>query len=52
MRIRVIFNDNKTIVKEVWVHGKFLYTVTYTKDEEGFCNKMIRVYADGTVEIQ
>ena len=52
MKISVIFNDDKIIVKKVWVNGKFLYTVTYTKDEEGFCNKMIRVYVDGTVEIQ
>ena len=52
MKTRVIFNDDKTLVKDVWVNDKFLYTVTYTKDEEGFCNKMIRVYADGTVEIQ
>ena len=52
MKTRVIFNDDKTLVKDVWINDKFLYTVTYTKDEEGFCNKMIRVYADGTVEIQ
>ena len=37
---------------KVYVNGHFLYTTTYTKDKEGFCNKMIRVYRDGTVEIQ
>lgn len=52
MKTRVIFNDDKTIVKEVWVNDKFLYTLTYTMDKEGFCNRMIRVYRDGTVEIQ
>lgn len=52
MKTRKIFEDEKTVVKAVWVNGKFLYTVTYTKYEDGFCNKMIRVYADGTVEVQ
>lgn len=52
MKIDTIYKDIQRVVKAVWVNDKLLYTVTYTKDEEGFCNKMIRVYTDGTVEIQ
>ena len=52
MKIDTIYKDSQRVVKAVWVNDKLLYTVTYTKDEEGFCNKMIRVYTDGTVEIQ
>lgn len=52
MKIKTIFKDNKTLVKEVWINGRFLYTVTYIKDAEGLCNKMIRVYRNGKVEIQ
>ena len=52
MRTKIIFQNEKTIVKEVWLRDKFFYTVTYIKDEDGYCEKMIRVYSDGTVEIQ
>lgn len=51
MVIRIIHEDEKTVVKEVRLYGKFLYTVTYIKNN-GFCIKMIRVYKDGTIEIQ
>ena len=52
MLSKTIFEDENTLVKEVWFNKKFLYTVTYKKDKDGYCEKMIRVYADGTVEIQ
>ena len=52
MKSNIIYQDKTTVVKEVWVAGKFMYTVTYKLDEDGCVNKMIRVYKDGSVEIQ
>ena len=49
---QILFENENVKVMKVYVNGHFLYTTTYTKDKEGFCNKMIRVYRDGTVEIQ
>lgn len=51
MEIKVIYKDDETIVKEVRLYGKFLYTVTYIINN-GFQAKMIRVYKNGTIEIQ
>lgn len=52
MEIRKIHEDEKITVKAVWYAGKFMYTVTYYKDAEGFVEKMVRVYANGTIEEQ
>ena len=52
MKTKTIFEDEFTLVKAVWLNGKFLYTVTYTRDVDGICCKTIRVYADGKIEIQ
>ena len=52
MDIRMIYEDERLTVKAVWYASKFLYTVTYYKDAEGCVEKMVRVYANGTVEQQ
>ena len=49
MRIRKIFEDKNTLVKEVWYMDSFLYTVTNIIDDEGFCIKSIKVFKDGKV---
>ena len=52
MENKTIYKDGRTEVKEVWYNGRFLYTVTYVRDEAGFCKKMVRVWFDGKVEEQ
>lgn len=49
MEIKKIFEDDKRVIKAVWLHGKFFYTVTYILDKEGYVEKMVRVFSDGTV---
>lgn len=52
MEITIVYEDEKTKVKKVSLNGRFMYTVTYIFDDEGFVEKMIRVYRDGKVESQ
>ena len=52
MEITVIYEDERTRVKKVCLNGKFMYTVTYVFDAEGFVDKTVRVFADGTVDAQ
>lgn len=52
MKIELIYKDKETVVKRVDYMGKFLYTVTYKLNEEGLCWKQIKVYADGSVDVQ
>ena len=52
METKIIEKNEKMTVKAVYFSGKFLYTVIYLKGEDGFVEKIIRVYADCTLEIQ
>lgn len=52
MEITIIHEDEKTRVKKVCLNGRFMYTVTYIFDGEGFVEKMIRVFANGTIDEQ
>lgn len=52
MEISIIYEDEQTKVKKVCLNGRFMYTVTYIFDEEGFVEKMVRVHRNGTVEVQ
>ena len=52
METAVIFKDEKTCVKSVFLRGQFLYTRTYIYDDEGLVDKMITVFWDGTVDTQ
>ena len=52
MEATVIYKDEKTCVKSVFLRGQFLYTRTYIFDDEGYVDKMITVFRDGTVDIQ
>ena len=52
MEIKLIYKDEKRVVKAVWYAGHFSYTVTYILDGDGYVDKMITVFADGTVKQQ
>ena len=52
MKITTIYEDKETVVKRVDYMDKFLYTVTYKMNEEGLCVKAIKVFYDGTTDIQ
>lgn len=53
MNISVIYKDEKRIVKMVTgSSGTLFYTRTYLLDDEGYVDKMITVFSDGTVEEQ
>ena len=52
MEIKRILDNESTVVKAVWCGGRFMYTVTYYKDADGYVDRMVRVYANGTVEEQ
>lgn len=52
MEIRMIEKNDKRHVKAVFLDGIFAYTITYILNDDGYVAKMIKVYADGTVEIQ
>lgn len=52
MDITIIYEDITTQVKRVDYMGKFLYTVTYITNREGLCVKEVKVFADGTVDVQ
>lgn len=52
MRIETIYKDDKKVVKAVFLHNEFIYTRTYILDAEGFVEKQITVFQDGTVDIQ
>ena len=52
METKIIYKGSDCSVKAVFVRGKFLYTVTYFYDTEGYVKKTIRVYNDGTVDEQ
>ena len=52
MEIKIITKDEHKTVKAVFLNNRFMYTVTYIYDDEGYVDKMIRVYADGTVDVQ
>jgi hypothetical protein len=52
VEIIILHKDEKTCVKSVSIRGKLLYTRTYIFDAEGFVDKMITVFWNGTVDIQ
>lgn len=53
MNVQVIYKDDKRTVKMVTrPNGMLLYTRTYIYGEDGYVEKMITVYQDGTVEEQ
>ena len=48
--VKTIYKDSKSVVKMVTrQNGELLYTRTYTLDNEGFVEKSVIVYADGSV---
>lgn len=52
MRTETLYRDEYTEVKNVYLHGEFFYRVVYNFDKDGYCEKMVRTYRDGTVEVQ
>ncbi len=54
MKTVVLHEDKKTKVVAFY-HGedeRLQYTRTYIRDEEGFVDKMVTVFLDGTVDVQ
>lgn len=52
MKVNIIYKDERKVVKAVWYGGEFFYTRTYLLDEDGFVERDIQVFADGTVTIR
>lgn len=53
MEVKTIYKDEKTHVVAVYLaSGKLFYTRTYTYDDEGFVEKNITVFANGTIDAQ
>lgn len=51
MNVQEIYSDDKRVVKMVTrPNGMLLYTRTYIYDDNGYVDKMITVFQDGTVE--
>lgn len=51
MKTTEIYKDEKRHVIAFEYRGKFMYTRTYIYGEDGYVEKDIKVFADGTVEI-
>ena len=52
MKTTIIYEDEKTKVVRVDYMGKFLYTRTYVKNNDGEVTDMITVFADGKIDNQ
>ena len=46
-----LYKDERNVVKAMYMHGKMVWTTTYTLDEDGYVDKTVRVFSDGTVAI-
>lgn len=53
MNVQEIYRDDKRVVKMVTTsNGMLFYTRTYIYGDDGYVEKMITVFQDGTVEEQ
>ena len=48
----VLYKTEKSKVVAFYKHGELQWTTTYVYDDEGYVEKMVRVYNDGMVSVQ
>jgi hypothetical protein len=52
MTITILHDDGQTRITAVYQGGKLQYTRTYITDPDGFLEKTVTVFSDGTYEIK